>query len=150
MTHGVVFKRVSGRTRDLPRAYFRELVAGGGLRAHRDYRRTRYDRSEARPGVLSLWRVLGHASVNRYAQLTERSASAGPLSGAPAPACVHGILRRASPRMSRTPLLALFTTRFPRFLAVASLALVAFVATPSSGGPPVTPVRRAARRRRRS
>ena len=29
-------------------------------------------------------------------------------------------------------------SRFPRLLAVASLALVAFVATPSSGGPPVT------------
>jgi hypothetical protein len=40
--------------------------------------------------------------------------------------------------MSRTPLLALFTSRFPRFIAGASLALVALVATPSSGGPPVT------------
>ncbi len=40
--------------------------------------------------------------------------------------------------MSRTPLLALFASRFPRFIAVASLALVGLVATPSSGGPPVT------------
>ena len=39
--------------------------------------------------------------------------------------------------MSRTPA-TLFASRFPRFLAVASLALVAFVATPSSGGPPIT------------
>jgi hypothetical protein len=40
--------------------------------------------------------------------------------------------------MSRTPLLALFTARFPRLIAVASLALVGLVATPSSGGPPVS------------
>jgi len=40
--------------------------------------------------------------------------------------------------MSRIPLLALFTARFPRFIAVASLALVGLVATPSSGGPPVS------------
>jgi hypothetical protein len=40
--------------------------------------------------------------------------------------------------MSRTPFHALLTSRFPRFLAVASLALVGLVATPSSGGPPVT------------
>jgi len=56
----------------------------------------------------------------------------------PAPACVLGILRRVYPRMSRNPLFRIFTTRLPRFVAVASLALVAFVATPSSGGPPVT------------
>jgi hypothetical protein len=40
--------------------------------------------------------------------------------------------------MSRIPLHALITSRLSRFLAVASLALVALVATPSSGGPPVT------------
>jgi hypothetical protein len=40
--------------------------------------------------------------------------------------------------MSRIPILSLFTARFPRFIAVASLALVALVATPSSGGPPVS------------
>jgi hypothetical protein len=40
--------------------------------------------------------------------------------------------------MSRKPLLSIFTARLPRFVAVASLALVAFVATPSSGGPPVS------------
>jgi hypothetical protein len=40
--------------------------------------------------------------------------------------------------MSRNPLLRIFTTRLPRFVAVAALALVAFVATPSSGGPPVS------------
>src|SRR5579859_4274088 len=40
--------------------------------------------------------------------------------------------------MSRIPILALFTARFPRFIAVASLALVGLVATPSSGGPPVS------------
>jgi hypothetical protein len=41
--------------------------------------------------------------------------------------------------MSRSPLLVdLFTSRFPRFIAVASLALVGLVATPSSGGPPVS------------
>jgi hypothetical protein len=42
--------------------------------------------------------------------------------------------------MSRTPYLAtsVLSSRFPRFLAVAALALVAFVATPSSGGPPIT------------
>src|SRR3984885_12535963 len=40
--------------------------------------------------------------------------------------------------MSRTPLVALFSSRFPRFIAVAALALVGVVATPSSGGPPVS------------
>jgi hypothetical protein len=40
--------------------------------------------------------------------------------------------------MSRIPILSLFTARFPRFIAVASLALVGLVATPSSGGPPVS------------
>jgi hypothetical protein len=40
--------------------------------------------------------------------------------------------------MSRNPLFRIFTARLPRFVAVASLALVAFVATPSSGGPPVS------------
>jgi hypothetical protein len=40
--------------------------------------------------------------------------------------------------MSRTPLVALFSSRFPRFIAVAALALVGLVATPSSGGPPVS------------
>jgi hypothetical protein len=39
-------------------------------------------------------------------------------------------------RFLTTPLAS--SLRFPRLLAVASLALVAFVATPSSGGPPIT------------
>ncbi len=39
--------------------------------------------------------------------------------------------------MSRPHLRILSASRFPRFLAVVPLALVAFVATPSAGGPPV-------------
>jgi hypothetical protein len=39
--------------------------------------------------------------------------------------------------MSRPSLRLFFASRFPRFVAVAALALTAFVATPSSGGPPV-------------
>ncbi len=39
--------------------------------------------------------------------------------------------------MSRPHLRTLFASRFPRFLAVAALALIAFVATSSAGGPPV-------------
>ena len=40
--------------------------------------------------------------------------------------------------MSRSPLRALIPPRVPRFLAILPLALTAFVATPSSGGPPVS------------
>jgi hypothetical protein len=40
--------------------------------------------------------------------------------------------------MSRSPLRALIPPRIPRFLAILPLALTAFVATPSSGGPPVS------------
>jgi hypothetical protein len=40
--------------------------------------------------------------------------------------------------MSRSPLRALITSRLPRLLAIVPLALIAFVATPSSGGPPVS------------
>jgi hypothetical protein len=40
--------------------------------------------------------------------------------------------------MSRSPFRALITSRLPRFLAIVPLALTAFVATPSSGGPPVS------------
>jgi hypothetical protein len=39
--------------------------------------------------------------------------------------------------MSRPYLPSLSASRFPRFLAVVPLALIAFVATPSAGGPPV-------------
>jgi hypothetical protein len=40
--------------------------------------------------------------------------------------------------MSRPRFRILVTSRFPRVVAVAALALVAFVATPSSGGPPAS------------
>jgi|CZKU01.1.fsa_nt_gi hypothetical protein len=40
--------------------------------------------------------------------------------------------------MSRFPFRALITSRVPRFLAIVPLALTAFVATPSSGGPPLS------------
>jgi hypothetical protein len=40
--------------------------------------------------------------------------------------------------MSRPPLRILVTSRFPRVVAVAALALIAFVATPSAGGSPAS------------
>ena len=67
LTHPVVFRRVPEAHGELPRAHLRELIEAAGFAHIEGTTRTRYDRSEPQPGVLSLCHACCQASVKERA-----------------------------------------------------------------------------------